>query len=186
MIRFFLLSLFLTVFAIAGMAQDSSDSAEVTLVEYSDYQCPACAHFHPIVEQLKEEFGDRLEIEYRHFPLNSHQHAALAARAVEAAKNQDRFMEMHNLLFENQNRWSGAANAQSIFIEYADELDLDVSQFREDLNSGETQRTVMEQKEEGQQLGVNSTPTFFLNDEKVEQNPPSYEEFKKLVSQYLE
>lgn len=167
-------------------AQETSSENQVTLTEYSDYQCPACAAYHPLVEKLKEDFGNQLEVEYRYFPLNSHQFAFLAARAAEAAKNQDKFHEMHNMLFNNQQRWSSSGNPQALFINYAREIGLDVEQFKSELNDAETQRSVVEEKKKGQDLGVNATPTFFINGQKVEQSPRSYEEFKALVQSKLE
>lgn len=166
-------------------AQDKA-SADVVLTEYSDYQCPACAYFHPIVNSLEKEFGDRLHVEYRYFPLSGHQFGAISARAVQAAKNQGKFKEMHDKLFENQQRWVSSGNPQPIFINYARDLGLNVEQFKEDLNSAETQQTVMEDKKRGQQAGVNATPTFFINGKKLPQNPRTFEEFKRLIETHLQ
>lgn len=164
------------------MAQDSNNTdADVVLTEYSDFQCPACGYFFPMVEKLKAEYGDRLEVEYRYFPLNSHQYAALAARAAEAAKNQGKFDEMHDMLFTNQQNWSSSMNPQSVFIGYAQDIGLDMQQFRDELNSAETQQAVMEQKQEGQNRGVNSTPTFYVNGDMVQQMPRTYEQFKTII-----
>lgn len=164
-------------------AQENT-SAKIILTEYSDYQCPACAYFHPIVDSLKANYGDELKVEYKDFPLNSHQFAALAARAAEAAKNQDKFLQMHNKLFENQQQWS-SGNAEARFIGYAKDIGLDIEQFKADLNAAETQKAVMEEKQEGIQMGVNSTPTFYINGEKVQQNPPTFEDFKALIDVYM-
>jgi protein-disulfide isomerase len=167
-------------------AQSSGETeALITMVEYSDYQCPACAYFHPIVEQLKETYGDTLEVEYRYFPLNNHQYAALATRAAKATKNQGEFMAMHNMLFKNQESWS-AGDAQNKIIGYARKIGLDMDQFREDLNSSETQRTVMMEKQEGQNRGVNSTPSFFVNGRKMDQVAGTYGPFKELVDHYVD
>lgn len=165
-------------------AQESNTSAKITLTEYSDYQCPACAYFHPIVDSLKKTYGSELEVVYKDFPLNSHQYAALAARAAEAAKKQGKFIEMHNKLFENQQQWS-SGNAQARILGYAKDIGLDMEQFKQDLNASETQKAVMEEKQEGIQMGVDSTPTFFINGEKIQQNPPSYQDFKALIDVYM-
>lgn len=165
-------------------AQEST-SAKVTLTEYADYQCPACAYFHPIVDSLKEAYGDDLAVEYRYFPLNSHQYGALSARAAQAAKNQGKFLEMHNMLFENQQQWSSAGNPEATFAGYARTIGLDVEQFREELNASETQQVVMEEKQQGVQRGVSSTPTFYINGEKLQQNPPSFNDFKALIDVYM-
>lgn len=165
-------------------AQEST-SAKVTLTEYADYQCPACAYFHPIVDSLKKAYGDDLAVEYRYFPLNSHQYGALSARAAQAAKNQGKFMEMHSMLFENQQQWSSAGNPEATFAGYARTLGLDVEQFRDELNASETQQVVMEEKQQGVQKGVSSTPTFYINGEKLQQNPPSFNDFKALIDVYM-
>lgn len=170
---------------ISATAQAQSDNGTVTVTEYSDYQCPACAYFHPIVEGLKDQFGDQIKVKLRHFPLDNHQFAALAARAAEAADNQGKFDEMHNLIFENQDRWSNTSDPTSIFVNYARDIGLDIEQFREDLNDAETQQIVMEQKEEGVDHGVNATPTFFIEGEKLEDLPRTYEEFEQVIQEYI-
>lgn len=170
-----------TAAAQTGEAEDVS----VTITEYSDYQCPACGYFHPIVEKLKDNFGDQIEVELKYFPLNNHQFAALAARAAESAKNQGKFKEMHNLIFENQKRWSGSGNPVPIFEGYAQKLELNMEQFRDDLNAAETQRAVMEEKQEGVQKGVNSTPTFFIDGQQLQNLPRTYDQFEQIVQKYL-
>lgn len=163
-----------------------TNEAVITITEYSDYQCPACAYFHPIVEKLKEKYGDQIELELKYFPLNSHQYAALAARAAQAAKNQGKFKEMHNLLFENQKRWSSSRNPTSVFVEFARKLNLDIEQFKNELNSAETQKIVMEERQEGRQKGVNSTPTFFIDGEQLSDLPRTFEQFDQIVQRRLE
>lgn len=186
-VRTILLGFLIATFSATGaMAQESSSNAEVVLTEYSDFQCPACGYFYPMVEKLKEEYGDKLEVNYRHFPLNSHQFAALAARAAEAARNQGEFDAMHDRLFENQQSWSSSGNPQAVFTGYAQDIGLDMQQFKNDLNSAETQQTVMEQKQEGQNRGVNSTPTFFVNGDMVQQMPRSYEQFKTIIESAMQ
>ncbi|MDZ7772545.1 MAG: thioredoxin domain-containing protein [Balneolaceae bacterium] len=179
------LGLMLAPASVQAQEEDESE-APVVMTEYSDYQCPACAYFHPIVQKLKEEFGEQLHINYKYFPLNSHQYAALSARAAQAARNQDKFMEMHNKLFEGQQRWSSSPNPQPIFMSYAREIGLDMAQFRNDLNAAETQRIVMEEKREGQNMGVNATPTFIINGTMLETPPSTFEEFRKVIQGYLD
>lgn len=169
------------------VAQSSAESdVSITLTEYSDYQCPACAYFHPMVKKLKEQFGDQINVELRYYPLNSHQFAALAARAAESAKNQGEFLAMHNKLFENQSQWSNSGNPTPIFVNYARDIGLDVEQFKEDLNSGETQKVVMEQRQAGADEGVRSTPTFFIDGQQVSPLPRTYAQFEQLVQSFLD
>ncbi|MEX0609395.1 MAG: thioredoxin domain-containing protein [Balneolaceae bacterium] len=171
------------LFAGTAIAQESDN--KITIVKYSDYQCPACKYFVPIEEQLVEEYGNEIEIVTKHFPLTMHEHAQLASRAVEAARKQGKYHEMHDMVFEGQGQWA-RGNAEGTFIGYAKSLDLDVNQFREDLNSADTQKIVMEDKQEGTDLNVNSTPTFFINGEKLERNPRTLAAFKAIIDKYRE
>lgn len=190
----FFVALLATLFMVGCQSSDtdaqSADAAadnpnKVVLTEYSDYQCPACAYFHPIVEKIKNEMGDTVDVRLRFFPLNGHRYSALAARAAQAAKNQGKFYEMHALLFENQKQWSQASNPVTAIVNFARKLELDLNQFTEDLNAGETQKIVMQQKQKGADMGVNSTPTFFLDGEEVDPLPKTYEEFKKRIEEHL-
>ena len=179
---------------IYGFSQNSNNQAEATvsqsepqkveILKYSDYQCPACKIYIPLQEQLKRDFGDNLTIEYRHFPLSGHQFAELAARSTEAARNQGHFKEMHDMIFEGQETWS-QGNARSIFFEYAEEIGLDMDRFEEDIDSEEVRNIVQRQKAEGQRRMVNATPTFFINGQRLRQNPQSYEQFKSIVEMYM-
>lgn len=164
-------------------AETSKEEAVVTLTEYGDYQCPACGYYHKMVKQLKEEFGKQLEVEFHHFPLQQHQYAALAARAAEAAREQGKFIEMHNLLYENQKEWA-KGNATQTITRYAKNLDLDMEQFKMDLNSRAMQQRVMKDKQQGIEAGVNSTPTFYINGRKMD-NVRTYEAFEERISEAM-
>jgi protein-disulfide isomerase len=154
----------------------------VTLIEYSDFQCPACASYYPVVEQLAREASTTLRFVYRHYPLPQHKNAQLAARASEAAANQGKFWEMYRLMFENQNRWAelGDSGARQIFAGYAADLGLNVETYTADLDSDAVKAKVAADLKGGSDIGVNSTPTFFVNGKAIT-NPPNYAEFKKLI-----
>jgi protein-disulfide isomerase len=155
--------------------------APATLVEYSDLQCPACASYHPILTLLNEEFGDQLRFVYRHYPIRQiHPNAEDAARAAEAAGRQGKFWEMHDLLFENQDDWANESDPSGIFEEYAKGIDLDLEQYRTDIESDEVREAINADYQSGLRLGVNATPTFFFNGQVI-QNPRNYEEFKSLI-----
>lgn len=160
--------------------------SKVTLIEYSDFQCPACGHYYPLVKQLAQEFGDKIQFAYRHFPLPSHKNAELAARAAEAGGAQNKFWEMHDMIFEHQGEWSekSAGDARNIFRQYAEKLGLDTARFESDLDSDAVKNKVENDRQSGLRSKVNSTPTFFLNGQKI-QNPRSYDEFKSLISDAL-
>ena len=157
--------------------------APVTLVEYSDFQCPACASFEPVVVQLLQDAGDTVRLVYRHFPLrNIHSNADLAARAAEAAALQGKFWEMHDLLFDGQALWSGQSSrgAEDTFAGYAEAVGLDVERFRNDIDSDAVRDAVNEDYEGGVRARVNSTPSFFVNGRK-EADFVSLEDFYQRV-----
>lgn len=142
--------------------------ATVTLVEYSDLQCPACATFQPALNEVMALYGDNLRFEYKHFPLPIHPQAVPAAVAAEAAGQQGKFFEFHDLLFENQQTWSQSANARTFFLQYAEQLELDMDMFRRHMNASLLRDYVQNQFNEGRQLGITGTPTFFLNGERMQ------------------
>ena len=156
----------------------------VTIVKYSDYQCPACAYFHPFTVKIKEDFGDKVKVVYKNFPLNSHRFSQISARAAEAARKQGKHQEMHNKLFENQATWS-RGNAQTLILGYAQDIGLDMNQFKRDLNSAAMQQLILNDKQEGIDAGVGSTPTFFINGKKLANNPGNYDVFKTIVQSYM-
>ncbi len=161
--------------------------ASVVLVEYSDLQCPACASYYPLVKQLVAEFENDVAFVYRHFPLRQiHLNAQLAGQATEAAGKQDKFWEMHDVIFDEQKNWSNLANkqAEESFISYASSIGVDIEQFKIDMSSEEVKNKVNNDYQSGIQANVNYTPTFFLNGAKI-QNPRSYEEFKIIIEQSI-
>ena len=160
-------------------------TAKVALIEYGDFQCPACAQFHPLVKIMKEEFGNDVAFAFRHFPLSqAHPNAKAAARAAEAAGAQGKFWEMHDYLFEHQTEWAPKPSPKAAFVSYAQELGLNTDQFENDLDRDDLEDKINAQYQSGTASGVNSTPTFFLNGTKIE-NPRSYDEFRRLLTQAI-
>lgn len=156
--------------------------AAVTLVEYSDFQCPACAAYYPVIEQIIAKYKDRISFEYRHYPLTTiHRNAFAAARASEAADKQGRFWEMYRLLFANQDSWAKSDAAQSTFEGYARQLNLDIKRFKGDFASNNTNRAINASIKEFNQRDLpQSTPTFLLNGKRIEARN-SVEGFSKLI-----
>ncbi|HCR81049.1 MAG: DSBA oxidoreductase [Candidatus Pacebacteria bacterium GW2011_GWB1_47_8] len=140
--------------------------APITLVEFSDYQCPYCAQAQAVVDSLIAKYPDQLLFTYRHFPLSQHRHAVPAAEAAEAAGEQDKFWEMSNLIFERQDEWAEASDPLPIFQQYAEELELDLEQFNQAMSEHTYQAKILQGVADGNTLGVNSTPFFFLNGQK--------------------
>lgn len=169
----------------SSSSDNSSQTAQtVQILKYSDFQCPACRNYVPMEEQLKREFGDMVQITYKHFPLNGFQYSRLAAHSAEAAREQGKFHEMHDLIFENQAEWS-RGNAREHFESYAEQLNLDMEQFREDVESEEIANRVENDRQEGIRRTVSSTPTFFINGRKLQQLPQDYEQMKSIVELYM-
>lgn len=154
----------------------------VVLVEYGDYQCPACGQYYPIVKQVVEKYKADITFQFRNFPLvQIHQNAFAASRAAEAAALQNKFWEMHDLLYENQQSWGTASSPNTYFEAYAEQLGLDVTRFKSDMGSSQVSDVINADIAEAQKAGANSTPTFILNDKKLDTNPRSLDEFNKLI-----
>lgn len=160
-------------------------SSTVVLMEYADFECPACRSYYPMLREVFQEYGGRVQFVYRHFPLiGIHPNAEFAARASEAASRQGKFWEMHDLLFEKQNEWSKVADVSPVFESYATLLGLDVQKFKADWISKEVKDFVKAQRVHSLKSGLQATPTFFLNGEQIK-NPNSAQEFRILLNGVL-
>lgn len=143
-------------------------NAVVTLEEFGDFQCPPCGLLHPVLKTMKQEFGDKLRVIYREYPLvPSHPHALSAARAAEAAGLQGKFFEMHDLIFENQKAWDKAFDARPIFEGYAQKIGLDMEKYRQDVTSQVVEQRIFQDGKRAHALGVQGTPTVFINGREV-------------------
>ncbi len=160
-------------------------SGPVEIVEFGDYQCPACAAAYPNVKQLLKDYDGKITFYFRNFPLNQiHRNANSSALAAEAAGDQGKFWEMYAKLYENQSAWSNQSNPNDTFIEYAKAINLDVDKFKDALNSKEFQPLVDQDLADGEAVGVNSTPTFYFNGEKYT-GRASYDELKAKIDSLL-
>lgn len=156
-----------------------NENAPVILTEYSDFQCPACAAFQPVVNDILSQYPEDLKLEYKHFPLPIHALAEPAARAAEAAGQQDAFFAYHDLLFTNQAAWSNTANPTALFFKYAADLGLDVDLFKRHYNSSALRDRVKADSTEARSLSLSGTPTFFLNGQRM--NIETYEDFHNQI-----
>lgn len=161
----------------------ANKKAKVMLVEYSDFQCPACGQYHPLIKQVLAKYKDQIGFVQRHFPLQQHENAIVAARAAEAAGKQGKFYEMGDVLFTNQKEWEEMDDPTKIFEKYAGKLKLNMEQFKKD-NTDSLDKKIEADRLSGVALGVNSTPTFFLNGVKLS-NPGSLDAFSKLIDAEL-
>lgn len=162
----------------------STESAKVVIVEFGDYQCPACGVAHFAVKKILEYYQGRVNFVSRQYPLPQHKNALIAAEAAEAAGEQGKFWEMNDKLYENQDKWSESDNALDIFARYAKDLGLDVEKFREDVSSKKFEDRINQDKNDGNNLGINATPTFFINGKQLAQ-PPTYDNLKTAIDQEL-
>jgi protein-disulfide isomerase len=144
-------------------------SAPVTLEEFADFQCPPCAALHPELKKIEEEYGPRLKVVFRNFPVTAlHKHALQAAHAAEAAGLQGRFWEMHDMLYQNQSQWDKADNVRPIFSDYARSLNLDVQRFNTDMDGTEVSKRILADQDRARSLRVKGTPTVFINGRQVQ------------------
>ena len=155
------------------------EGAPVTILEWSDFQCPFCREAQPVLGRLLAEFPEQVRLVFKDFPLRSHELAVPAALAARCASAQGRFWEYHDLLFVAQ-----PAFARDALVGYARRLGLDESRFTECLDAARLQEDVMADQSEGRAAGVRATPTFFVNGQKIEGALP-IEEFRAAVRRAL-
>lgn len=158
-----------------------STTAKVKLTEYSDFQCPACSQFSKIVSEVLDTYPDDVALEYKHFPLISiHEYALSAAEAAEAAGQQGKFFEMHDMLFENQQVWSKSANPNAYFISYAEKLELDIPLFKQHMKASKIEDKIQSEFKQARELGLTGTPSFFIDGKRMKFE--SYEDFMGQVA----
>jgi protein-disulfide isomerase len=139
--------------------------------------------FHPILVEMHKEFGDKLQITFREFPLApAHQHAIAAASAAEAAGLQGKFWEMHDLLYENQKAWHESFDVRPIFEGYAKQIGLDMNRYQRDLNGEEVAQRILNDGKRGHSMGVKGTPTVFLNGKEVPFESLPSEKLRALIN----
>jgi protein-disulfide isomerase len=142
--------------------------APVTLEEYGDFQCPPCGMFSAFLGQLEKEYDSRLRVVFRNFPLKMHEHAHEAALAAEAAGLQGHFWEMHDVLYREQEGWSKAPNVRELFESYAGMIGLDLDKFRKDMDGEKARARVEADRQRGESLGIQITPTLFINNQPLD------------------
>ena len=159
------------------------ETAALTIIEYGDYQCPACGVWHPLVEKMMKEEEGKVRLVFRNFPLSQlHPNALAAAHAAEAAGAQGKYWEMHNMLFENQEEWTPQTEPTSKFEAYATKIGLDLAKFDADMKSDAIGKKISSDYAGGAKVGIQGTPTFFLNGEKLDNTTiHGYDDFKKQV-----
>ena len=160
-------------------------NAPVKIEEFGDFECPPCGLFHPILKEMHKEFGDKLHITFREFPLANHDHAIPAASAAEAAGMQGKFWEMHALIFENQNTWKTQFDVGPVFEGYAKQIGIDVERFKRDVTSDRVEQRIFLDGKRARSMGVNSTPTVFMNNREVPFQSLPADTFRVLIQNEL-
>jgi protein-disulfide isomerase len=154
----------------------------VTLEEFGDYQCPPCGGLHPSLKRLKQEYGQNLNFVFRNLPLTSlHKNALVAAQAAEAARMQNRFWEMHDLLYENQDLWKDDVNPQSIFWKFASDLGLDTARFSSDMADRQVKMRIEADQAAAAELSINGTPTLLVDGRQLRPEATNYEGIRKAI-----
>ncbi len=139
-------------------------SSPVVIEEYGDYQCPPCGLLYPELKQVEKEYSNQVQIVFHHFPLTRiHKNAMAAALAAEAARNQNKWAEMHDRLYRNQKEWADLDDPQPVFLAYARQLNLNVDQFKQDMESNQVAQRIGADTQRGTSAGVNGTPTIFID-----------------------
>jgi protein-disulfide isomerase len=159
----------------------SPETEKAQLVEFLDFECESCRAAEPLVQELKNEFGDRITFVNRYFPLPGHQNSGTAALAVEAAAQQGKYEQMYAKMFETQPQWGEKQDSQApLFRTFAQELGLDLNAYDAAVSAESTKDRIRQDLADGAALGVTGTPTFFLNGQKLTLD--TEEQFRQLLS----
>lgn len=163
-------------------------NAAVTLEEFGDFQCPTCGVFYSEVKKIEDEYGERLRVIFREFPLApTHQHALEAAQAAEAAglQGEAHFWEMHDKLYENQKAWSDVKDVMPMYIDYARQIGLDTDRFSRDFGGEAVAQRLLQDGKRGHALGVVGTPTFFVNGKELKSEAFSVDGLRDLIKKAM-
>jgi len=161
-------------------------NVSVTVEEYGDYQCPPCGVLYPELKKIEAEYGNRIDFVFRNFPLTrNHKNALAAAQAAEAARLQDRFWQMHDLIYDHQNVWKDQEDPRPTFTRYARDLGLDLKRFARDLDGPEVQQRIAEDKQRADSLGIEGTPTVLVEGRQLKPEVTTPEGIRKGIDLML-
>ncbi len=161
-------------------------NATVTLEEFGDYQCPPCGALFRELKKIEAEYGDKLKLVFRHYPITErHKNALTAAHAVEAAGLQNKFWEMHDRLYETQADWAERDDARTIFLNYARDLRLDLERFARDMDGTQADMRIAADRQRANTLGVPGTPTLFVNGRQLKPEAMTPEMMRKAIDYML-
>ena len=162
------------------------ENARLTLVEFGDYQCPSCRAYHPLVQELLSRYPKDVRLEFHHYPLISiHPNSMAASLAVEAAGEQGKYWEMHDLVFERQEQWAKNPKPEPDFLAIAHQIGLDPNKFMQSMRSPAVQDRVLKDVVRARDANVEVVPTFFIDGQMIDL-PPSISEFVKVIDGRLQ
>lgn len=161
-----------------------SESAKIKLVEFGDYQCPACGAAYPVISKILATYKNDTLFVFRNYPLSIHANSTIAAKAAEAAGVQGKYWQMYDALYQNQSTWSTSNSPIDVFTSYAKTMGLDTEKFKQDVQSNKFDAKIQEDTNDGNSVGVNATPTFYLNGKQIV-GVPNYNNLKKDIDALL-
>ncbi len=169
------------------------NAKRVSLVEYGDFQCQVCAIYEPTVQEVFKKYQKDIQFQYRHFPIQSiHENALAGSRAAEAAGQQGKFWEMHDLLYANQSAWARSATPQTFYDQYAQSLELDVAKYKSDFAGSKVNDAINADLAAGTKLDVTGTPAFFIDGKLIElkdlvgdDGRPTLEKFSQVIDKAI-
>jgi protein-disulfide isomerase len=162
-------------------------SSPVVIEEYGDYQCPPCGQLYPELKAIEHEYGNQVQVVFHHFPLvKIHKNALVAAQAAEAARNQNKFWEMHDRLYRNQKEWAELDDPRPVFLAYARQLNLNVDQFKQDMQSNQVNQRISADMQRASSQGVTGTPTVFLDTHMLRYEATNPEGLRRGINVLLE
>jgi protein-disulfide isomerase len=162
-------------------------SSPVVIEEYGDYQCPPCGQLYPELKAIEHEYGNQVQVVFHHFPLAKiHKNALAAAQAAEAARNQNKFWEMHDRLYRNQKEWAELDDPRRVFLSYARQLNLNLDQFKQDMDSNQVNQRISSDMQRGASMGVTGTPTVFLDTHMLRYEATTPEGLRRGINVLLE
>src|ERR1051326_144677 len=159
----------------------------VVLEEYGDYQCPPCGQLYPELKEIEKEYGNQVQIVFHHFPLMKiHKNSLVAAHAAEAARNQNKFWEMHDRLYRNQKEWSELDDPRPVFISYARELKLNIRQFTADMERNLMDQRINADMQRAASMGISGTPTILIEGQMLRYDATNPEGLRRGINLMLE
>jgi protein-disulfide isomerase len=164
--------------------KNTAENTPVTIVEFGDFQCPACAGAFSTVEKILTDYNGKVSLVFRHFPLQQHSNSMIAAEAAESADQEGKFWMMYRLLYSNQDKWANMSDPMDEFLRYADEIKMDRNKFRKAVEEKRFEERIKRDENDGIALGVSATPTFFINGIRI-QGAPTYGAFKEIIDSEL-